>query len=135
MDSKSRIEKFLEAMETDEGYYRGPKTTAEEMGLSWRELSEATGERLSREYKKYARALANQMMELNIGDPFVNEMAAHYIAHMNFAQRVADILKSNPDVNFGRIKFAAKKTLKENRKLVKKEIKRWREVRQHLNQS
>ena len=98
MDSKSRIERFLEVIESEEGFNRHPRITAEEMGLSRREFSEATGEMLFRRCQMTARSFVNQMMASGAGEPLQNEFVAQYMAHMIFATIAADILKMNPTV-------------------------------------
>jgi hypothetical protein len=128
MDSKDRIKKFLEAIESEDVINRHPRIIAEEMGLSRREFSEATGEMLFKKCQKTAEGFVHQMMANGTGEPLQNQFIAQYIAHTFFATLAADVIKMNPSVNFGKVKYITKKLIKEERKNGKKALKRWQEA-------
>ena len=123
MDSKGRIERFVETMLAENDSYPNPLSNAEVMGLSRREFGEATSEVWFEQCKRTARNFVNRMMESGIGEPVQNEIVAQYIAHMVHAQITADYLRNTPGVNFGKVKYFTKKVLKDERKNAKKVIR------------
>jgi hypothetical protein len=68
------------------------------------------------------------MMEEGIGEPFQNEVVAHYVAHTVSAHLAALYIKDSPDVNFGRVKQLAKKMTKNMKKYMKETMKKMEEA-------